>query len=181
MVIALAALFVNAAMSPASPQLPPDQLQDIFVAACLDGQARLAEGEASAVAFADLPSALRQRLGRPSSGNVWQLNAPGRAYLYVLNYEPGPGTSPTICGLASDRMPLGAAADTLELRVAGRVYEKSNRTTQWMRPQDGYVATATTAAEFNVVQLNWLSEADRAEAIKELRREGTPLPMPKAR
>ncbi|MCA1653337.1 MAG: hypothetical protein ABR588_01380 [Sphingomicrobium sp.] len=145
-----------------------DNLPKLFTAACLDGQARLSAGAANPVSFAKLPSILRDRLGRPSSGQVWQLNTSGRAYLYVLNYDSHRGVSPKICGVAADEMNLQSALATVEMRVVGTIGPHGLRGTQWMQPQDGYEATVTTAAEFKVLQINWLNDSDRATALHEV-------------
>jgi hypothetical protein len=143
-------------------------LPQVFAATCLDGAARVPTGSMTKVSFDDLPSRLRSELGRPTSGQVWRINTSGRSYLYVLTYAPAAGVNPKICGLASDEMTMKAAADLLDLRLAGSVYPAKRKTTQWLRPEDGYFATVTTAGEFDVMQVNWLSDQDRTEVLKEL-------------
>jgi hypothetical protein len=166
--LAIAAYLVGASVASAQAQPSVRTLPDVFVAACLDGSARLSAGQAAAVRFDDLPANLRERLGKPASGRVWQLTGPGRAYLYMLNYDPRSGVNPKICGLAADSMDLNSASDALEARIAGGVRPKGHRGTEWLMPRDGYTAVATTADEFNVVQVNWLSEEQRAEVLKSL-------------
>ncbi len=165
MILSIAAFLMSASHASAAAEPNLDSLPELFAAACLDGQARLSAGQVAAVSFDELPPDLRKRLGRPASGQVWQLRAPGRAYLYILNYEPREGVNPKICGLASDGMDLDDAADALEARIAGKVLPNRLRSTEWLRPQDGYVAIATSAADFNVLQINWLSEDQRAAAL----------------
>ena len=169
MILSIAASLIGAGAVSAQAQPGGHALPEVFVAACLDGGARLSAGQAAAVRFDDLPSNLRERLGKPASGQVWQLTGSGRAYLYMLNYEPRRGVNPKICGLAADNMDLNSAADALEARIAGGVRPKGHRGTEWLMPRDGYTAVATTADEFNVVQVNWLSEEQRAEVLKSLR------------
>ena len=70
MIIALTALILNSASVAATPELVPSQLSEIFQSACLDGEARLAEGSAVPVDFNDLPDELRGRLGSPASSKV---------------------------------------------------------------------------------------------------------------
>lgn len=159
-----------AALVASSAQAAPigvaaSDLPGVFEATCLDGQARLSAGEVSPINFDQLPSGLKSSLGRPSSARVWRLNTQGRAYLYVLDYAGGPAASPKVCGLASDTMNLTSAADRLEMRMTGQVNQRDARTAQWLNAKDGYIATATTAASFNVLQISWLSDADRAATL----------------
>jgi hypothetical protein len=167
MVQLITAFLLGAAQTSAAPQLA--NLPEVFVATCLDGQARMGTSDVTRVGFDGLPATLRRQLGHPTTSDVWRLNTSGNAFLYVLSYLPEPGVNPKVCGLASDRMSLRAAADSLDLRLAGSVYPTKLRATQWMRPEDGYIATATTAGRYNVVQINWLSDHDRKAAIDELR------------
>jgi len=143
-------------------------LPGLFESACLDGQAKLSAGEVTPISFDQLPSELREKLGQPASGKVWQLSTSGRSYLYLLDYQAGPGISPKVCGLASDAMDLRTAADALETRVAGTVTRNKPRSAQWVNAADGYVATATTASTLNVLQISWLSEADKAAAREQI-------------
>lgn len=165
MFLLLTAFAAGAALVPAQRA----DLPELFVAACLDGGGGLSAAQAATASFQDLPLNLQERLGSPVSGRVWKLNAPGRAYLYILNYEPRRGVNPKICGLASDTMDLNAAADAMEARIAGKVSPSRLRGTEWLKPQDGYTALATTADEFSVVQVNWLSKEQRAEALESIR------------
>ncbi|HZC38580.1 MAG TPA: hypothetical protein VE221_07895 [Sphingomicrobium sp.] len=92
----------------------------------------------------------------------------GRAYLYILDYPKARGINPKICGVASDEMNLKSGAEMLDLRLAGGGrFSQPARTMQWLEPQDGYVATATTASNFKVLQVNWLNAADRSEGEKD--------------
>ena len=162
-------LTIAALLSVAAPtgttNVDVNDLSGVFEATCLDGQAHLSAGEVSPISFDQLPSGLRESLGRPATARVWRLNAAGRAYLYVLDYADAPGSSPKICGLASDTMNLTSATDRLQLRVTGQVNERNARTAQWLNAKDGYVATATTAASFNVLQISWLSQAGREASL----------------
>jgi hypothetical protein len=138
-----------------------NELPQLFVAACLDGKATLSSADAATIGFDGLPHELQQRLGKPQSAQVWRLNRSGRAYLYVLSYEPARNTTPRICGVASDEMSYGAAADIVEKRVTGSVYPRTARSIQWLDPKGGYNAMATTAGGFKVLQINWLSDEQR--------------------
>ena len=143
-------------------------LPGVFEAACLDGQAKLSASDASAVSFEQLPVTLQKSLGRPASGKIWRLNGAGNAYLYVLDYAPGPGISPKVCGLASDAMDAHSATEALAMRVAGTVERNSARTSQWLNARDGYVATSTSAGSLNVLQISWMSDADRAKTLEQV-------------
>src|SRR5690348_1160228 len=98
----LALLLGSSSVLPAAVAVA--DLPQLFVAACLDGNAKLSPGEASTVGFRGLPDALQDRLGKPSGAQVWRLRSEGQAYLYILNYEPSRNSSPRICGLASETM-----------------------------------------------------------------------------
>ncbi len=162
----IAALLAGAAV--AAADVPISNLAGVFEATCLDGQARLSASEVSATSFDQLPSDLKERLGQPASGNVWRFNGAGNAYLYVLDYAAGPGISPKVCGVASDSMDLRSAADTLEMRVGAGTSRQRARTMQWVNAQGGYIATATTAAKYSVLQINWMSDADKAAALAQV-------------
>jgi hypothetical protein len=160
MTSAILAILLGSSAVPAVQQ-GAAELPNLFVAACLDGKASLSPGEAAAVGFDALPRDLQQRLGKPSSAQVWRLNGGGQAYLYVLDYAPAPHTSPRVCGLASDAMSYSSAADVVERRVTGAVYPRTTRSIEWLDPTGGYNALATTAGEFKVLQINWLSDEQK--------------------
>ena len=144
-------------------------LPAIFEATCLDGQARLSAGDVTATTFDQLPEQLKESLGHPASGNVWRLNTAGNSYLYVLNYPDSAGVSPKVCGLASDAMDMKTARDALGARVAGGT-ERGNgeQSAQWLNAQDGYIATATSAKTFKVLQISWMSDAAKAQAMQQI-------------
>lgn len=167
MVPALAAfLLSNSAVLPAADVGATD-LPQLFVSACLDGQARLSPGSAEAITFDALPANLRLSLGSPQSSQVWRLTGPGHGYLYVLSYPEGRTTSPKVCGLASDEMNYGSAADMVEMRVTGAVHPRVGQSVQWLSLDGGYNALATTAGDFKVLQIEWLSDEQRAQAVKQ--------------
>jgi hypothetical protein len=163
MLLFLAAILAGSAQASTASEV--SDLSGLFQATCLDGQARLRANEVTPISFDQLPSGLRETLGRPASGKVWALNASGHSYLYLLDYQAGPGVSPKVCGLASDAMELRPAADALEMRVTGNVSGDRVHSAQWLNPEHGYVATVTTASAFNVLQISWMSDADRAAAL----------------
>ena len=157
---------LGAAPAAAVGAVEVSNLPGVFAATCLDGQAKLSSGDVTKIAFGDLPSSLRDQLGGPASGNVWRLNTSGNSYLYVLNYAPGRGTSPKICGLASDEMSIDSASELVDIRLTGGTSPKA-RAMEWVRVEDGYVAVTTKAGKFSVAQVNWLSEQERAKVLAE--------------
>lgn len=161
-------LFLAAALSGAAGGTDVTNLPGVFQATCLDGQAKLRSDEVSAISFEQLPPALQQSLGRPSSGKVWKLNTAGSSYLYMLDYPTSPGVSPKVCGLASDAMDARTAGDMLEARVTGGVDKNRPGTAQWINARDGYVATATMASTFKVLQISWMSDSDKAIAQRQV-------------
>jgi hypothetical protein len=164
MISAMIALSLGSSSALPAANLGAADLPSLFVAACLDGKATLSPGEAAPVGFGELPRDLQQRLGKPRSAQVWRLNGGGQAYLYVLSYEPTRNAPPRICGLASDAMNYGTAADVVEQRVTGAVYPRTTRSIEWADPQGAYNALATTAGEFKVLQINWMSDEQRRVA-----------------
>ncbi len=158
----LAAILAGSVQASAASEI--SDLSGLFQATCLDGQARLRANEVTAISFDQLPSGLRTSLGQPASAKVFRLNSSGSSYLYLLDYQGGPGVSPKVCGVASDA-DLKTAGDALEMRLTGTVSRDRLHTAQWLNPKDGYVATATKAAAFNVLQISWMSDADREAAL----------------
>lgn len=165
MILTMAALLLSGTSPPPS-DLSAGELPALFESACLNGEARLSPGSATAVGFDALPGELRRSLGTPSSAQVWRLNGSGRAFLYILGYPPSPDTSPRICGLASDQMNYGSAADAVELRVTGEVHPRTTRSTEWLNLEHGYDALATNTGDFKVLQINWLSDAQKKALIR---------------
>lgn len=163
----LAAVLAGTAQASGAAGPSAANLPAVFQATCLDGQAKFRAGELSAISFEQLPSGLRESLGRPASGKVWQLNSAGRSYLYMLDYSDASGAS-KVCGLASDSIDLRSAGDMLESRVTGSVDRSRPRSAQWLNAKDGYVATATTASTLNVLQISWMSEAAKAIAQRQV-------------
>lgn len=163
----LTALLLNSGPALPATDLDANDLPGLFAAACLDGEARLSPGSAASVGVDALPRELLAKLGKPASGQVWRLNGAGDTFLYILNYAPGRDANPRICGLASDEMDSRAAAQVVEKRVTGHEYDGTPYTSlAWTSPQGGYSAVATKAGKFNVVQVNWFSDAQRAAAMK---------------
>ena len=165
----LAAVLAGTALAAGAADAQVANLPGVFQATCLDGQAKFRANEVSAISFDRLPAGLRQSLGQPASGKVWQLNGSGQTYLYMLDYQDGSGGS-RVCGLASDAMDLKTAGDLLESRVTGSVARTRSRSAQWLNAKEGYVATATTAAALNVLQISWLSEAEKVKAQQQVER-----------
>lgn len=163
----VAAILAGAVSGVGAADAQPAGLPGLFEATCLDGQAKLRAGEVSAISFDQLPAGLRDSLGQPASGKVWQLNGSGRSYLYMLDYGAGSAGS-RVCGLASDSIDLKTAGDMLESRITGNVDRNRPRSAQWLNAKDGYVATATTASTLNVLQISWMSEATKEKALKQV-------------
>ena len=166
MIIALTALILNSASVAATPELVPSQLSEIFQSACLDGEARLAEGSAVPVDFHDLPDELRGRLGSPASSKVWKINTEGSAFLYLVEYPAGSSPNSHVCGLASELMDSHEAVDTIEKRVTGKASHDYQPSMQWLSPQAGYRAVVTSAGKFKIAQIDWLTDAQRNAAMK---------------
>jgi len=170
MLFAIAALLGGAMDYSVAGSADTLRLQQIFAAACLDGSVSLSAAEASPIGLDQLPRALRKRLGKPTSGHAWRLSHPGSTYLYVLDYSSSPEVDPKVCGLASDSIGVEAASDVLEARISGAVTKDRGRGLQLLMPKDGYVAIATDAAPFTIMQINWLNDRNRAALAKHFRK-----------
>jgi len=108
MIIALA-ITAAANIGAAAPSpLYADSLENVFIAACLDGRVNLGEQGAQSIQFDALPKTLKQQLANPAKAQVWQLQSPGHSYLYMIEYE-GKNRSPKICGVASDQLKITPA------------------------------------------------------------------------
>jgi hypothetical protein len=164
MIASLVMLLLPAAVQPSVD--PTTEMTRLFEAACLNGQAKLSPGDAAPAGFEALPRDLRYYLGKPSSAQVWRLGGSGSAFLYLLQYSGDPNANPRICGVASDRMSRSAAADAMQLLLTGGPNSKDAPTTEWLSVQNGYRAFAAREGKFKVVQINWLSEAQRQAAAK---------------
>ena len=153
MISLVAAALVNAAaQAPASA----DQLPSLFVSACIDGSVRIRPGDATPIQFGELPTALRSRLGNPSSSKVWKLRSAGRSYLYLLDFQ-GQAAASKICGVAGEDLALTASTSAIDARLSGRLpIASSSQSTEWVKPADGYKALATRTGGFTVLQVNWL-------------------------
>ena len=164
---AVTVLLAVAAQPSVVPEPHSMNLSGLFVAACLDGEARLPAGEVAKIAFDEVPSALKQRLRHPASGDIWRVRS-SQSYLYMLDYKDTPGDSPKICGLASDNLDLPVAVQTLNLRLSGGgSLQQAVRSMQWVNAKDGYIVTATRASGFDVLQVNWLGEKERKRLTDE--------------
>lgn len=164
--VGLAVALLLTGSATAAPDIGTGDLSQLFISACLDGQAKLSPGTAQAVTFGDLPRDLRERLGSPASSQVWRLNGGGNAFLYLLGYADPRAAQSRICGVAADQMDYLAAADAVEKRVMGATYPKDGRKIRWTDPKGGYTAMVTKAGTFDVLQVNWMTDKMRAEVLK---------------
>ena len=131
----------------------------------MDGQVKL-PGSAAPISFKALPIGLRIDLGRPTSSQVWRVSGGGDSFLYLLNYEGDPDVSPRVCGVASEQLDYAVALDALELHMTGKVSPKELRPMEWISPQNGYQAIATKNGKLKVLQINWLTDAQRKAAAR---------------
>ena len=145
----LLSLAAAAVLAPAS--ISSDDLPALFVAACLDGSARATD--ASPIEFNALPSALRTRLGKPSTSKVWKLRGSEDAYLYSLSYTER-GWGPNTCGVASQSLSLPRASAAVETRLRGVPSTGSYKDTEWLDNKLGYRALATRVGGYTILQIN---------------------------
>jgi len=155
MISLAAATLLNAtAVQPISP----DQLPNLFIAACLEGKAQTTAGSATQVGFDGLPTAIRSRLGKPSAAQVWKLSGSEDAYLYSLNYTDR-SFSPRICGVVSQNLVLRPASAAVESHLRGGAPAAgSYKPVEWLNEPAGYRALATRAGGYTILQVNWLKE-----------------------
>jgi hypothetical protein len=164
MISLAAAALLNAAA--AQPGTFAGGLQNLFFSACFDGSVQLTANDAETVQFDSLPSNLRRKLGTPNEAQVWKLRTSGNSYLYMLKFDDR-NMSPRVCGLASDNLPIRPAADAVAYRLnASRDIEPQAVTREWWLADQGYMALATRVRDYTVLQVNWLSDAQRKEALR---------------
>lgn len=165
MIIALAITAAANLAAVAPSPVYTDSLENIFISACLDGRVHLGEQGAQPVEFDALPKAIRQKLARPSKAQVWQLQSPGRSYLYMVEYDDK-DFSPKVCGMASDQLKISPAADAVAHRLNASTAEPGAVTTEWHFPEDGFFALASRIHEYTVLQVNHMSEIQRKEELR---------------
>ena len=136
-----------------------DQLPNLFISACLDGEAQAVVGGGTPIEFGALPSALRGHLGKPDKAQVWMIDGAEPAYLYALSYTDR-SFSPKICGVASENLSIRPAAAAVELRLTGRnvLNPTPSKSTEWLNDEVGYRALATRKGGYTILQVNWLNE-----------------------
>jgi len=165
MIIALA-ITAAANIGAAAPSpLYADSLENVFIAACLDGRVNLGEQGAQSIQFDALPKTLKQQLANPAKAQVWQLQSPGHSYLYMIEYE-GKNRSPKICGVASDQLKITPAINAVAYRLNASTAEPGAVTTEWHLPEQGYIALASRVREYTVLQVNQMSDFERKEALR---------------
>ena len=154
MLLSLAAA-VLASGAGAPDRMTSGDLPALFIAACLDGRASGAS--ATPIEFSSLPSGLRTRLGEPRTAKVWQLRAPGGAYLYSLTYTKR-GWGPKVCGVASEDMALQPASAAVEAHLKGVPSAGSYQPVEWVDPKGVYKALAMRAGGYTILQVTTLNE-----------------------
>lgn len=153
MIVSLAAATLLNAAAVAAP-ISPDQLPNLFIAACFEGKAQTA-GAATQVGFDGLPTAIRSRLGKPSEAQVWKISGSEDSYLYSLNYTDR-SFSPRICGVASQNLVLRPASAAVESHLrGGQPSSGSYRPVEWLNEKEGYRALATRTGGYTILQVNW--------------------------
>ncbi|HYX46019.1 MAG TPA: hypothetical protein VE820_04260 [Sphingomicrobium sp.] len=153
----------------AGAPLLPEQLQEIFMSACFDGAMSLPRGEETPVTLENLPPALRRRFGTPVSGNVWRLNATTPTYLFTMNFDPSPLTTPKVCGLLTQSLKIGPAMEFLGSRLNGpsiSSFHQAFTGAEWLSAEGGYVALASRMDSFTVLELKILSKEQQQRALK---------------
>jgi hypothetical protein len=160
-------LATAALVSAAAAPLPvsTDQLPNLFITACLDGEVQPSAWSASPIEFSALPSSLRGQLGKPSEAQVWQVGGSVPGYLYSLKYTDR-RTSPRICGVAAESLAVRPAAAAVEARLYGRSVPRNpvSNSTEWLNAEAGYRALATRKGKFTILQVNWLKDNQQPEA-----------------
>lgn len=149
--------------------LLPEQLEGVFLSACFNGSMRLSADEESPVTLGELPPSLRRRFGTPVSGNVWRLNSTTPTYLFTMNFDPSPRTTPKVCGLVTQSIKIGPAIEFLGAYVHGpslTSFQEAFTGAEWLSAEGGYVAVATKIDRFTVLELKILSKEQQQRALK---------------
>ncbi|GAA4755170.1 hypothetical protein GCM10023264_23060 [Sphingomonas daechungensis] len=156
MMMSLAAATLLNAAAVTTP-VAPDQLPNLFIAACFEGKA--AATSATQVGFDGLPTAIRSRLGKPSEAQVWKIAGSEDSYLYSLSYTDR-SFSPRICGVASQNLVLRPASAAVESHLrGGQPSAGSFKPVEWLNDKEGYRALATRTGGYTVLQVNWNKDA----------------------
>jgi hypothetical protein len=154
---------------PAAAQIDPGDLESIFNTACFQGEVTLAPGQETPITLADLPSSLRRRFGKHVSESVWQLNSTTPTYLFIVNYKPSRTTSPKVCGLATQSLDINHEIKVLGARLNGPSLTPLRMTitgAQWLDAERGYIAAATKADHYTVLEVKQLTREQQLAALK---------------
>ncbi len=166
---------------PAAAQVDPADLEEIFASACFQGEVKLAPGQESPTTLADLPSSLRRRFGKHLSESVWRLNSTTPTYLFIVNYKPSRTTSPKVCGLATQSLDINHEIKMLGARLNGPSLTQLHMTitgAEWLDAEHGYVAAATKADEYTVLEVKQLTREQQLGALKIIPSLGVLPPTP---
>ncbi|MFB0611052.1 hypothetical protein [Aurantiacibacter poecillastricola] len=88
--IASAAPFLLLAATTAAPAVDEARAHEVFWDACVDGEARFAPGEASAVDYSDLPPAIRNWFWQIDDGDdvaAYNVGQSGKLFLVIFEQE----------------------------------------------------------------------------------------------
>ena len=169
---------MDLAPPPGAPlALEQARIVDVFIAACLRGEAKLKPEQSISVTLEHLPKQLRREY-RPAGGTFVKLAGSASSFLYWFDQSPHPRRFARVCGIASQIVDIGFAWRRISLEIdrvsyEGPAAEHVGNPTQLMfeRPEHGYTLSyASGVGGYSVVQIGWMTEQQRESSLIRRRR-----------
>ena len=115
-------LLAALAAAPAESHPVTEALTDVFVSACINGNARLNPATTTKLTWDQLPRPLRNEYREHKHGSFYQITKPSPAYLIVATLpEPSPEGVVMICDLRNEGVDLAAAWSRISSAATGKV------------------------------------------------------------
>ncbi len=117
------ALLAAAVAQPARVESHPvtEALAEIFVSACIKGEARLSRDAATRISWSELPRHMKKRFEGEKHGQFFKIVKPSPAYLVVANYvAPTSEGAIMICELANEGVDLATAWSKIASSATGK-------------------------------------------------------------
>lgn len=122
----LTALILAAVGQPARVESHPvtEALADVFIGACIKGEARLNRSMAARISWMELPRHLKKRFEAEKHGQFFKISKPSPAYLVVADYDPPTSDGAVMaCDLANEGVDLATAWSKIASSASGKPQE----------------------------------------------------------
>jgi hypothetical protein len=119
----IAGLFLAASLqaAPASAHPVTDGLTDIFIAACIKGEARLDPATTKKQSWAELPTSMRNDFTNERHGEFYKITEPASAYLVVIRHNPPKADGvEMVCDLLSGGVHIPTAWSKIVTAATGK-------------------------------------------------------------